>query len=87
VVGEVFPSTINTLMFSGDRSRAIRSASAVLVAAMNRRLTAERLVAVACSCTSRPTGSPAATCRRVARPASIRSMTTAVSWSSAANSR
>jgi site-specific DNA recombinase len=36
---------------------------------------------------ARPTGSAAATCRRVANPASIRSSTTAVSWSSTANSR
>jgi len=46
---------------------------------MNRRDTAERPVAVACCCTRWPTGSPAATCRRVANPASIRSITTAVS--------
>jgi len=73
------PSTINTLIFKGVRSRASRSARAVFVAAMNRRDTAERLVAVACFCTPAPTGSAAATWRRVANPASIRSITTAVS--------
>ena len=41
------PSTISTLMSNGARSRASRSARADLVAAMNRRDTAERLVAVA----------------------------------------
>ena len=66
-------------MSNQARSRARSSAMAVLVAAMNRRDTAERLVAVACSCTCWPTGSAAATCLRVANPASIRSITTAVS--------
>jgi hypothetical protein len=46
---------------------------------MNRRETADRLVAVAFSTTADPTGSAAAVCRRVASPASIRSITTAVS--------
>jgi hypothetical protein len=45
------PSTINTLTFKVARSRLSSSARAVLVAAMNRRLTAERLVAVAACCT------------------------------------
>jgi hypothetical protein len=73
------PSIINTLMSSPVRSRVSSSARAVLVCAMNRRLTAERLVALATSATACPTGSAAATCRRVANPASIRSITTRVS--------
>jgi hypothetical protein len=48
-------------MSNGARSRASSSASAVFVAAMNRRDTAERLVAVACAATACPTGSAAAT--------------------------
>jgi hypothetical protein len=51
-------------MSNGARSRAGNSANAVLVA-------------VACCCTSAPMGSPALTWRRVANPASIRSITTA----------
>ncbi len=73
------PSIISTLKSSPDRSRASNPANAVFVWAMNRRETAERLVALAASCTACPTGSAAAVCRRVANPASIRSITTAVS--------
>ncbi|SHY37348.1 Uncharacterised protein [Mycobacteroides abscessus subsp. abscessus] len=66
------------------RSRAISSASAVSVCLTNRREIAERLVDFASLSTTVPTGSPTRACRRVATPASIRSITTRVSASSAA---
>jgi hypothetical protein len=57
VVGEVHPSTINATRSSPDRSADSSSASAVSVAATNRRVTAERDVDVAVSVTASPTGS------------------------------
>jgi hypothetical protein len=56
-----------------------------LVAATNRREVAERDVDFAPSTTSAPTGSSVRACRLVATPASIFSITTADSWSSAVN--
>ena len=72
-------------MSSPVSSRAISSASAVSVCLTNRRETADFDVdfcapPLACSLT----GSAVRACRRVATPASIRSITTRVSTSSAA---
>jgi hypothetical protein len=78
------PSSMSTLMSSSARSRAISSASAVSVWRTNRRETAERLVDFAVVLTCSPTGSAVRACRRVATPASIRSITTCDSRSSAA---
>ena len=50
--GDPTTAMLSTLMSNGARSRLSSSARAVLVAAMNRRLTAERLVAVTCSATA-----------------------------------
>jgi len=63
---------------------AISSASAVSVWRTNRREIAERLVDFASLSTWVPTGSAVRACRRVATPASIRSITTCISMSSAA---
>lgn len=71
-------------MSRADRSAARSSARAVLVAATNRRDVADREVDFAASVTPSPNGSSVRACRLVATPASIFSMTTAVSWSSAA---
>ncbi len=54
----------------------MRSSKACLVPATKRRLTDDRDVEEASSSTAWPTGSLAERCRRVARPASIRSITT-----------
>src|SRR6266498_2282588 len=78
------PSSISTLMSRSVRSRASNSASAVSVSRTNRRETADLLVDLAVVSTCSPTGSATRACRRVATPASIRSSTTALSWSSAA---
>jgi hypothetical protein len=77
------PSSMSTAMSSPDRSRAISSASAVSVWRTNRRETADFDVDFWLQ-TASPTGSPVRACRRVATPASIRSITTGVSRSSAA---
>jgi hypothetical protein len=78
------PSSMSTLMSSSLKSRLISSASAVSVWRTNRREIAERLVDFASAPTWAPTGSAVRACRRVATPASIRSITTWVSRSSAA---
>jgi hypothetical protein len=75
---------MSTVMCCPVRSRDIKSASAVSVWRTNRREIAERLVDFASLSTGVPTGSAARACRRVATPASIRSITTCVSTSSAA---
>jgi hypothetical protein len=67
------PSTMNATKSSPDRSRLISSASAVSVAATNRRETADLLVADAASSTAAPAGSRPRAQRRGDRPASIRS--------------
>ena len=66
------------------RSRAISSASAVSVWRTNRREIADFEVDFSVLLTFSLTGSPVRACRRVATPASIRSITTWVSTSSAA---
>ena len=78
------PSIISTWMSSPAKSRAISSASAVSVCLTNRRDTAERDTDFCLPCTWSPTGSAMRACRRVATPASIRSITTRVSRSSEA---
>jgi hypothetical protein len=67
-----------------ERSRLMSSSRAALVLATKRRLTDERDVEDASASTASPTGSLAARCRRVARPASMRSITTVASRSSSA---
>ena len=78
------PSIISTLTSVSDRSRAISSASAVSVCLMNRRETADLLVDFEALVSCSPTGSATRACRRVATPASIRSITTCASRSSEA---
>ena len=70
-------------MSSPARSRAISSASAVSVCLTNRREIADFDVDFCVLVTCSPTGSAVRVCRRVATPASIRSITTRVSMSSA----
>jgi hypothetical protein len=76
------PSSINAASLSSDRSRLINSSSPAWVAVLNRRLTDDRDVdrALAASCS--PTGSFTRAWRRVATPASIRSITSSDSRSS-----
>ena len=66
------------------RSRDIKSASAVSVWRTNRREIADLLTDFCVPLTFSLTGSAVRACRRVATPASIRSITTCVSTSSAA---
>jgi hypothetical protein len=75
---------MSTLMSSPVKSRAINSASAVSVWRTNRREIADFDVDFCSTLTCVPTGSAVRACRRVATPASIRSITTRVSMSSAA---
>jgi hypothetical protein len=67
----------------GSGRRAINSASAVSVCLTNRREIAERDVDFCMPLTCSPTGSAVRACWRAATPASIRSVTTRVSTSSA----
>ena len=71
-------------MSSPARSRPINSASAVSVCWTNRREIADRDVDFCTPLTRSPTGSAVRAFRRVATPASIRSITTWASMSSAA---
>ena len=79
------PSIIIAATRRSVRSRAINSSRALVVAALKRRDTAERDVEADAAVTCSPTGSATERCRRVATPASIRSMTTWLSRSSLLN--
>ena len=75
------PSTMRAATVSSEGSRLMSSSRVALVLATKRRLTDERDGDAASTSTASPTGSLAAQCRRVARPASMRSITRVASRS------
>ena len=78
---KVMPSIITTATSSSLRSRPISSASAASVAALNRRDIADFESPRATDSSSAPSGSPTRPWRRVATPASMRSIAIWVSRS------